>query len=319
MSLEKPDMTEAFTAFLGSVLPERGGELRVLIRNHRISFGIDEDAERILFTSQARPTGSQPIMVGRKCLARLWAQCFSAFLALKLFDERRQGGAGGTRFPVVEWQLSAADEALTWAMRADVNIKYAERFRLPFTAPAPPESLFRTLRGSGTFVVAMAERLFRYALAFLLLHEVHHILQGDVKIKLPPDATPEEKLELSTVSILQEKSADRAAAAWLLGGADLPEDDLLLRRMGVAVALLWPAATRVYIDHSVWSHPPDWDRLFQTLNQYLDEFDPIWGFVVICLLLHLRQAGQLHADLPDLAPDRDSVNLLLDLLARLHG
>jgi len=313
------EMTEAFTTFLTEIVPGHGAELSRIISAQSITFHVDDTSERIKFTSGSGPSGSQPVVVGQKGLVRLWAHSFSSFLGLKLFHERRQGPNDPTRFPAAQWQIQAANEALHWAMRADVNLKYAQRHGLEYSLPTPPASLFAAVRMSSEFVTATAIDVFRNALAFLLLHEIAHIVNRDTKVageaKTPfTDPDPDEL----NAAIHQEKRADQWAAERMLGVEGQDEAVRLLRRMGVATASLWLIVIRVYIEHVPGSHPPACDRLYETLNPYLDEVDPIWGFVVISLMTHLHTAGHVPKSLPDLGPDRESVNLLLDHVSRLH-
>ena len=311
------DETEAFTAFLTRIVPEHAADLSQIIAAQSITFRIDDADERIKFTSGSQPAGPQPIVIGRKGLARLWAHSFSSFLGLKLFHERQQGAAGPTRFPVARWQIQTANEALHWAMRADVNLKYAQRYKLNYSPPHPPASLLSGAGVGAEFVTATAAGVFDNALAFLMLHEVAHILNRDTKVDCEaetPFADPDP--DDVNASIHQEKRADRWAAERMLGVEGKDEAVRLLRRMGAATATLWLTAIRVYIDHVPGSHPPAWDRLYETLNPYLDEVDPVWGFVVISLMVHLHTAGRVPNELPDLGPDRESVNRLLDHVSR---
>jgi hypothetical protein len=321
MSRNTIEMTEAFVAFLRERLPEHAAELARVVAENRITFHVDDDAERIEFTSGSRPSGPQPITVGRKGLGRLWAHAFSSFLGVKLFDERRQGQAGPTRFPASEWQLQAANEALTWAMRTDVNLKYARRYGMEYTLPTTPESPFVTLRAGSVFVISTAREIFSYALAYLLLHEIAHIVNRDTKadeeaetLASDDDRRPEKFIE----PIHQEKRADQWAAERLLGSDGVAECVRLQRRMGVAIASLWLTTIHLYVEHLPGLHPPAWDRLYETLNPHLEEVDAIWGFVVISVMNHLQNAERLPQGIPDLGPDRESVNLLLDHISRMH-
>lgn len=318
MSDETVEMTEAFTAFLTGIVPEHAADLSQIIATQSITFHVDDAAERIKFTSGSHPSGPQPIEVGRKGLVRLWAHSFSSVLGTVLFDERRRGSTGLTRLPVAQWQIQAANDALHWAMRADVKLKYAQRHRLEYSLPTPPASLFAAVRTKSEFVTATATDVFRNALAFLLLHEIAHIVNRDTKVAgetETPFADPDP--DQLNAAIHQEKRADQWAAERLLGVEGEDEAVRLVRRMGVATASLWLTVIRVYIDHVPGSHPPGWDRLYETLNPYLDVVDPIWGFVVISLMTHLHTAGRVPKELPDLGPDRESANRLLDHISRL--
>jgi hypothetical protein len=158
----------------------------------------------------------------------------------------------------------------------------------------------------------LGEILFRLSAAFILLHEIAHLALSHVP-------------SIGFWSREQESEADRFAAAWLIDGTSSEgqaERHRLSALIGISVALLWPTLANVYLGrHGGSTHPEPYDRLFHTLDQFVDrsnelEYSAVWSFVVTVLYLHMDHARYEFraADFRD--DPREEADHLIDRLSR---
>ena len=120
-------------------------------------------------------------------------------------------------------------------------------------------------------------------------------------------------------SILQEKDADREAAAWLLDGLDQYDPRFVKRGLGVALACCWLAAVDVHTGPLTdGSHPPGYDRLYQVLERHVsDPMHPIWAFAAMILEMHLHARSASYDVDREFESQQDAVNYYCDVISRL--
>jgi hypothetical protein len=160
---------------------------------------------------------------------------------------------------------------------------------------------------------------YRYATAFILLHELGHLKLGHTYQEGVP-------------SLLQEKEADRFAAEWLAdAAADSSATDRQFDRLcvhfGITVALLWLTIFNVFFGRrESETHPEGYDRLFQVLDCIIDSADEqeylsVWYSVATLLFIHMGSAGyEFDAeDAKHMQGDpRDEVSYLIDRISRFE-
>lgn len=286
------------------VSPEKADQLEAIVTDLGITFRIDNNAGEIHFQADSR---RKVIVVGTKCLSRLWVHAFAYFtfftdlVPLKVSD------------PSAPLKLQSSDRLrkaaalLKWAVKADLHFQLGGTRELDSSmASLPPE--IEPIFSDREFAVdkRFADRHATVALGFILHHELAHVRLGHIATK-------------GLLSIEQEKEADRAAAEWLLGSPDLDGKELLKRQLGVTIALGWLASRNVYIGHSSTTHPPAWDRLYQVLEQYVENDDAIaWAFAAALLGVHLENQRRSEIDLgKECESFKEGVNDYIDILSRL--
>jgi hypothetical protein len=157
----------------------------------------------------------------------------------------------------------------------------------------------------------MGRGLFRYATAFILLHELAHLHFGHQYTK-------------GYSSIQEERDADRFAAEWLLDFTSHSQEDSAGRinaLLGISIALLWLTVLNVYFGPRLsFTHPEGYDRLFTVLDGLIDasneeESSVVWYLVSCLLFVHMRHA-EFKFDYSRMqGSPRDDVNYLIDLLS----
>jgi len=290
---------------LRSVCPERANDLFGILECHSIICAFDDARDRILFQAD---TANLRIIVGTQCLERLWSLAYCYFV---FFDEMRKANLSNPKTREVGFQgnqtLEMAGELLAWATSVDWQIS-AEGNHRQDPLPPWPEGLPRPIQNPehGTNE-DVADKLFLTAVGFILHHELAHIALGHSPAK-------------GVDSIQQENEADRAAAAWLLDDLDQNDKRFVQRILGIAVALLWPAAINVYVpspEHP--SHPPGYDRLSRLLSQFVeDDNHQVWAFVRLALETHMHGRRLNYATNRKAASQRDAVEYYMDVISRAH-
>jgi len=223
------------------VAPEKAAQLAALFADLGVTFQINRDAETIEFRSFSE---KQMIVVGTKCLARLWVHAFAYFtiftdvVALKVRDPQATLDLRSSD------RLRAAAVLLKWAVKADVQVALTNRNGASSAMVSFPSEL-EAVFSQEQFAEhkGFADKHAFAALAFILHHELAHIRLGH---------TAEQGLP----SLEHEKAADRMAAEWLLDSPGLSPRALLQRQLGITIALGWFTSLTVYIGHSSATHPP---------------------------------------------------------------
>jgi hypothetical protein len=290
---------------LRTVCPERAIELFGVIDQRQIRFEFNETEERILFQSDST---KGVIRVGTRCLERLWALAYCYFI---FYDKMREAKLRDPSVRSIGFgsdpTLAAVSRLLSWAISVDWQIKAEGKSRID-PLPEWPDDLPRPIPNPAKCSNEdVADKLFLTALGFILHHELAHIRLDHVR-------------QTGTDSVLQEKDADRSAAAWLLD--NIPPDDnrFVQRLLGIALAMLWIAALDIYVPPDAAStHPPGYDRLYQLLAQHLDDpHHPVWGFVSLALEAHLHAKGCAYDTERPAEPAQNAVNYYIDVISKLN-
>lgn len=250
------------------------------------------------------------IRIGLKCTKRIQSHAYATAVILNAISKPQEER---------QRRLAAADKLLNWAVGAELALLWGHR------GPMLPEGhvLRATDKDIPHHVLAMlgtAERsigqgLYRYSLAWILLHELCHLRRGHSR-------------QTGLLSWEQEKEADRFAAEWIIEAAsDSPIDqrdaDRLCALMGIAVSLLWPTIGNVFIGgRESRTHPEGYDRLFQVLDHVIDrtsdlEHERVWRSVATLLFIHMDSAGFNFSDTDAIhmrGGARDEVNHLINRL-----
>jgi hypothetical protein len=309
-------MDEDYIKLMSEAAPEKAAEVAAAVKHFNISFDIDNEAARIKFYAQHRKDrAARKIVVGIRCLPRLWATSFAYFKLYNAAAAVTQAGKAGDVANVdfaAQPGLKAARGLLQWAILTEVKLRLDERDgkTLEDFQEFPPEGLpvpfAPAAPGSDEEV---ADQLSYMALAFILHHELAHIRMEhiamdrnwirDIKDRIRWAKGQRKKnlvLELQheyTRYVLVEKEADTEAARWMLEGAEDP-DQFMKRILGVAIGLSWLASTDPYIgptNHP--AYPPAYDRLYQTIEKFMPDPDhEIWGVVAFVLMLHLQNVNK---------------------------
>lgn len=290
---------------LRRIAPEKGDDLISIIEQKNIKFKFIQGDARILFRADSI---NGVISVGEKCLERLWAMSYAYFLFYEAMSKAKH------RDITVECidfksdpELEKAGELLSWATSVDWQIK-AEGKQLQTPLPEWPESLPKPVENPQTASNEdVADKLFLSAVGFILHHELAHIQLGHTKTT-------------GVESILNEKDADRGAAKWLLDGLQSTDNEFIQRIFGIAIALLWMATLEAYVPSTGETHPPGYDRLYQTLSLFVDDdWHPVWSFTSIALEMHLEASGSQFDQNMQHSTPRDAVNYYCDVLSKRFG
>ena len=305
MTLSERVDCEPIRELLRAVSLSRGDELDALFDELAPVCELDRATERNLF--QATLGDPNILRIGVKCTVRLQAHAYAAGIVIQALakpDER-------------DTFLVLANQILSWAVGLDLQrwlsglgIKVTPEQVLPGGSSKLPEDLLGSLSKTQRI---LGEGLFRYATAFILLHEVGHL-----------------KLEHTRSTYETEKDADRFAAEWMSEAAfsssgDV-EGDRLSAMFGIAVALLWLTVFNVFFgQQEATTHPEGYDRLYQVLDHTIgwgnrDEHQIVWYFVSLMLFIHMWAAGFDFDEKTDAihmqGDPRDEVNYLIDRISK---
>lgn len=301
-----PDPSPFMTRLMQAVAPEKSDVLQDRLVRFGIAFAVDQSEDRIFFTADS---GERVITVGLKCLGRLWANSFAYFCIYTSVAEAKTNDPSIREMSLNENErLRQATELLRWATTADIGIKLHQRYGIEFAASETPTGL--PIPFSGNEFASdehVADELTLVAIGYTLHHERVHIELGHVRCE-------------GADSFEQEKVADMRAAEWLLDSPDIQPNAMLKRQLGIAVALGWLASREVYVGKSGGnSHPPGYDRLFQVLDQYVeDDNDLIWAFVSVLLGVHLHN-GQIELEMDqEFSSFKDCVNYYINEISKIN-
>jgi hypothetical protein len=221
---------------------------------------------------------SREIFISRGTVELLW----SASLAHHCFYTRLIAGRnfenGVTIDPQSDATVIKSLNLLKWALECQ-NGSLADDW--PDDLPRPIENPVADSDESA------ADELCRAAAAFILHHEHAHIMLGH-----PPDVD-------NQLSISQEKDADIAAAEWVLGSLDDPDNPRYKKRiLGMVQTLVLLTAQGLYTKgtrHPFGGtrHPFSYDRLSSLIDRFLaKERHVARTFATSVILLHLNNSGR---------------------------
>ena len=302
---------EPIRKLLRMVSLNRAGELDALFNDLAPVCELDRTTERNLF--QAILAEPNIIRIGVKCTVRLQAHAYAAGVVCAAI-----GTTGFAQLDTTQREplFAPANDLFTWAVGLDLQrwlagfgLKINPEQVLPGGTRELPSDVLSSLTPQQRI---FGEGIFRYACAFILLHELGHLKYRHTV------STPE-----------FERVADRFAAEWLSDAAhdssgDV-ESDRLCALFGIAVALLWLTTFNFFLGKmNKETHPEGYDRLYRTLEDVIDasnedEREVVWYFVFNLLFIHMwsagfdfdpqHDAGHLQGDM------RDQVNYLIDRIA----
>jgi Peptidase U49 len=294
---------------LKQAAPQKAEELEALLARLRPVCELDRESNRILFQTQQSPC---LVRIGVRCTYRLQAHAYAAGVFLSAVSTPGYLTMGSEQRQKL---FAPADTFLTWAVSRDLqqwlNTKGRDFALAEIMQGSEKELPEELLSGLSRTQRVLGDGLFRYAAAFILLHELAH---------LGLSHTPAE----GHWSFQQEKEADRFASDWLLDGGTrcglVPHRISVL--LGIATALLWITVLNVYLGpHQSETHPEGYDRLFQVLDHAIDPDDEkeslvVWDVVGSFLFLHFDNAGfEFDASKMQGSP-RDEVNYMIDVLSK---
>lgn len=304
---------EPIKKLLRMAAPAKAADLDELFKRLSPVCELDRIEERILFQADA---DHNLIRIGTKCTVRLQAHAFAAGVII--------AGIGTPGFKEMnsgdrKKLFGLADVLFTWAVGRDLQLllKRLEGHQRDLNTILQgaendlPEDQLASLSKSQR---VLGEGLFRFATAYILLHEIGHLSFGHRRCE-------------GYWSVQQEKDADGFAADWLLDATNQKESQAsrLNVLFGISVALLWLTVLNVFLGpRRSNTHPEGYDRLFQVLDRGIDPSDEIehqvvWYFVSTMLFSHMwaagydfdeRDAAQMQGD------PRDEVNYLIDRIAK---
>jgi len=292
-----------------SISPRRTDEINTLLDDLKPEWLIDRESDRNLF--RARPGEPNRILIGLKCSKRLQAHAYATAVVLSSIGKTKSER---------DHLLAPVDQLLNWAVGVDltrwldnVGVSLEPGHILRATDRELPESLLAQLSSVSKRV---GMEFFKYAIAFILLHELAHLQLGHTSQHGLP-------------SLIQEKEADRFAAEWMADAtAFLKADGQELVRFcavyGIMIALLWLTIFNVFLGPAeTETHPEGYDRLFQVMDQVInknddeEEYLALWQSVTTMLVIHMTSAGYDLNESDVQGDPRDQANYLIDRISKL--
>lgn len=301
---------------------KRAAEVDEIIQKYNVSFGVDEQAVRICFyVSHEKDRSARKLVVGPLCLPRLWAIAFAYY---KLYNEVASAATvAAGRIANVDFvanpKLKAARDLLHWAIVTEIKVTLDQRDGKPLSdfQVCPPKGLPEPFVETGSDA-KVANQLAFMAMAYILHHELAHIYREHIwlnqnliaslkrQIKLAKEARPnmwsagrsykqlDQQLQHEYARyVMVEKDADTEAARWMLTDV-ANSDEFNKRALGITIALSWLAATDPYIGPTNNpAYPPGYDRVFQTIEKFVDNPDhQVWAVIAFILVLNLQNSGK---------------------------
>lgn len=296
---------EPIIDLLRRAAPGQSQRLRELFARLEPVIRLDRGDDRSLFrASRGNPNA---ITIGLECTCRLEAYAYVSSL-LAMASSFALDSTERTRL------YQSADILLNWAVPQDLRPVLLKRTGeqrslediMGGSTPELPEGFLAKLDDGARII---GRRLFEHACAFILLHELAHLDLGHSGCQGP-------------MSVLQEKDADRFAAAWLLDDDSASTGRRLSCLFGIATALLWPTVSVIYFGlRQCETHPEPYDRLFQVLEQSINPTSEaqslgVWDLVGQILFIHMHHVGfEFDARRMQDSP-REQASYLIDLLSK---
>lgn len=294
--------TEFFLGLMKERTPEKSATLQEVVDRFGIHFELDHEAERCRFSSNSE-TGR--IVVGLKGAARLMGHSFAYICGHHGLVRQLQSLLLKKSHPFKDERATqAASQVLLWAVTGDVRSKVGSLGQSFIPEFLPDDLVVLIDQCLQEKQKAIAAEVYANALVWILYHEVSHIQMGHVACK-------------GLESLEQERAADRMASEWMLDSENINIVDLCKRQWGVATALGWLTAPTAFLGPgSMTTHPAAYDRLYQTLDQFIsEEHEDVWLFVQVVLLLHILLAGLSFSEDRIGPPLKENASLLIDVIA----
>ncbi len=296
------DPTCLYVGLMKERVAEKAEETQQLVDRFRVHMEVDPDSEKIRFSAQSS-TGK--IIIGLKGAARLMGHSYayvSTHYRLVVWLQSLMGSkpeklSGG------DWSRSAS-QILAWAVTGDIRGKLKD-YERDFIPEHIPDDILKLVDSClPPKQQDIAGEIYANAIVWILYHELTHIQMGHKEC---------EGLE----SLEQERQADRLAAEWMLDAEGIDPVVLHKRQLGIATALGWLTATTAFLGPgSRTTHPAAYDRLYQTLEQYIPrEHEDVWLYVQVMLVLHLLLAGLTFDEDRIGPPFKENANYLIDVIA----
>jgi hypothetical protein len=301
---------EPIIDLLRKVAPDKSKQLDKLIEELKPHLELDYDEERILFRADC---STNAIIVGVKCTCRLHAHSYAYAIIYSAIgtpnylnltpDEHKQLFAPA--YALLNWVVG--NDLLQWTKGTE-GIDSILHGIFGENSSNVPKNILSNLTNEQ---ITLGEGFFRYSLSFIILHELAHLKFRHITCN-------------DIISIQQEKEADQFAAEWLIDSAQ----NILSKRMaslnGIAIALIWLTVRDIFLGQQpIIRRPPGYDRLFQVLNQVVDnntnEEEVLFLSLSYILFLHIDSAG-IEIDLTQLqGTQKERVNYMINIISKKNS
>jgi Peptidase U49 len=265
--LEREIASSAFT-----IAPEREEELAKLRDRHKIVLQT-VDNDELVFGVRVDPiTGL--ITLPTSALEYTWA---CAHLFWVIYQENLSAQRAGLTQLNVDGnaRLQGALSLFNWARR---NVLEKADSAWPADLPSPGTP--REENEDAT----VANELFLAGLAWMIHHEIAHVALRH---------EPKEAVLSLSLSLEQERDADRTATRWILDGLERNDPKLLKRALGVATGILTLQSLEVVgLANNKRTHPPAHERLHSCLSNYeVGSDEKVQAFCVAALQVLFDHVG----------------------------
>lgn len=301
------DPTPVLLFFLKEAAPEKTTLIDEYSRLHPLSFRTEKEDHSLRLRAYVR---LGIIEIGVNCIARLWARAVAYEYIWRLMVEQLKTDSSAITFNIDIDHI--AIQLLSWSVICEWNVALKEltgeiefnmAHALKEMLPVNATELFKPVGTELAF--QEAKRIWKYAMGYLMHHEFVHIRRKHESDEGFP-------------SIEEEKSADREAAEWMLDAIDEGINEFFYRSQGIALALLWLAGTEVHTGPlASKSHPAGYDRLFQVLDQFINNPNhPTWAFVAVVLKVHFLAEENEGIEVTQFSSAREEANYYIDVISR---
>lgn len=311
MEANQQMLSDEIRKLLRVVSCDRADEIDTLFDELTPVFEVDRITEKTCF--QAISGTPNIIRIGFNCTVRLQAHAYASGI---YFNAKATLGYEKMSLEERHQLTAPADQFLNWAVGRDLQRWLCHRGQeldpKHVSAIASNHLPIEAINSLDNSQRILGEGLFRYALAFILLHELGHLKYGH-----------------SSSTLDNEKQVDRFAAEWMSEAAfdssGNVESDRLSALFGCAISLLWLTTQNIYFgDTEINSHPQGYNRLWQVLDEVIDqsnddEQEIVWDIVSDLLFIHMDAAGFPFDDKHDgihlQTTPKDQVNYLINRIS----
>ncbi|MEE4130101.1 phage exclusion protein Lit family protein [Pseudomonas viridiflava] len=248
-----------------SVAPEKAGQCAKQRDDHKIDF-VMVDEPKFGFRVRLEASSQTPeVVLPIASLEYLWAFSHHCWVLTQEYAESQHVGA--EQFDCVGNQrLRESAHILEWA-KANLTSTGTERW--PESGPRPKEY------SHSCDDWAVATELFLCAIAWILHHEIAHVVLHHPLIN-------------TAFSEQEEREADKHATKWLLDGLPQCDPKLKKRALGIAVAVLCLQSLEVGSGSCLRNtHPAAHDRIFKNTATYQVGNDEVIDAICSVVLQYL--------------------------------